>query len=322
MVKSDTFQIDYGTPQGSCLGPLIFLIFCNDLSLHLQFLECIQFADDTTLVFSHVNKHYLRFCMVEDLMSIQDWFYANKLTLNLSKTVYLFFEHKSHMNVDLDLVLNGVTILGKRHTKFLGVWLDDQLNWKFHSQKLITRLSSRMGLLKRGKNLLSSHAKKVLYFGQVHSLITCGMSIWGTLAPKSILRCIQAVQNTCLKCSEPRMCLTDIHKKHKVLRVEDLIKLEQYKLGYKACNNLLPARLLTCLFTDSKDRTLKKTHGYNTRHKEIPNVPVMSGTKYRNSFMYMCMKEYTSATQSNANSQKLCIKSVFKQYKDTLLSNY
>ena len=148
------------------------------------------------------------------------------------------------------------------------------------------------------------------------------MSIWGTLVSKSILKCIQTVQNTCLRCIEPRMCLTDIHKKHKILRVEDLIKLEQYKLGYKACNNLLPARLLTCLFTDNKDRTLKKTHGYNTICKEIPNVPVMSGTKYRNSFMYMCMKEYTSATQSNVNSQKLCIKSVVKQYKDTLLSNY
>ena len=138
VTKSDIFPIDYGTPQGSCLGPLIFLIFCNDLSLHLQFLECIQFADDTTLVYSHANKHYLRFCVMEDLLSIQDWFYANKLTLNLSKTVYLFFEHKGHMNTDLDLTLNGITIPRKRHTKFLGVWVDDQLNWKHHMQNLIT----------------------------------------------------------------------------------------------------------------------------------------------------------------------------------------
>ena len=65
VTKSDIFPIDYGTPQGSCLGLLIFLIFCNDLSLHLQFLECIQFADDTTLVHSHANKHYLRFCVME-----------------------------------------------------------------------------------------------------------------------------------------------------------------------------------------------------------------------------------------------------------------
>ena len=179
-----------------------------------------------------------------------------------------------------------------------------------------------MGLIKRGKNLLSSHAKKVLYFGQVHSLITYGRSIWGTLASKSNLKRIQTVQNNCLRCIKPKMCLADIHKKHTILRVEDSIKLEQFKLGYKACNNLLPIRLLTCLFTDSKDRTLRKTHKYNTRHKEIPNVPVMSSTKYRNSYMYMCMKEYTFATQSNDDRQKQSIKLVFKQYKDTLLSKY
>ena len=138
IIKSEIFPIEYGTPQGSCLGPLIFLIFCNDLSLHLQFLECIQFADDTTLVFSHANKHYLWFCVMEDLLSIQDWLYANKLTLNLSKMVYLFFEHKSHTNTDLDLTLNGITIPRKRHTKFLGVWVDDQLNWKTHMLKLTT----------------------------------------------------------------------------------------------------------------------------------------------------------------------------------------
>ena len=134
-----------------------------------------------------------------------------------------------------------------------------------------------MGLIKRGKNLLSTHAKKVLYFSQVHSLITYGMSILGTSVSKSNLKHIQTIQNNCLRCIEPKMCLTDIHKKHKILRVEDLIKLEQYKMGYKACSNLLPVRLLTCLFTDSKDRTLRKTHGYNTRRKEIPNREILPG---------------------------------------------
>ena len=236
--------------------------------------------------------------------------------------MYLFFEHKGHTETDLDLSLNGVTIPRKRQTKFLGVWVDDQLNWKHHMQVLITQKSSWMGLVRRGKNLLSSHAKKVLYFGQIHSLITYGMSVWGTQIPKSDLKRIQTVQNNCLRCIEPKMGLIEVHRKHKILKVEDLIKLEQYKLGYKACNNLLPQKLISCLFTDSKDRTLRKTHTYNTRRKEIPNVPVMSSTKYRTSYMYMCMKEYTLAVQGNFDSKTPCTKSVFKQYKDTLLSKY
>ena len=146
------------------------------------------------------------------------------------------------------------------------------------------------------------------------------MSIWGTLASKSTLKCIQTIQNTCLRCIEPKLWPEESNKKHKILKVEDLIKLEQYKLGYKACNKLLPTRLLTCLFTDSKDRSLKKSHGYNTRYKEIPNVPVMSSLKYRKSFMYMCMKEYTAATKLDNGKQSK--KAALKHYKDSLLSKY
>ena len=62
-ILSDRCNIDYGTPQGSCMGPLLFLIFCNDLHLNLQFLESVQFADDTTLHISHRNMNYMKFCL-------------------------------------------------------------------------------------------------------------------------------------------------------------------------------------------------------------------------------------------------------------------
>ena len=88
---SEEYYVDYRTPQGSCLGPLIFLIFVNDLHLHLHDAECVEFADDTTLLFKHKNICYLQFCIESELMRIQDWFNANKLTLNVSKCSYLLF---------------------------------------------------------------------------------------------------------------------------------------------------------------------------------------------------------------------------------------
>ena len=88
---SSEHEIDYGTAQGSCLGPLIFLVFCNDLQHHLVFLECIQFADDTTLYVTHKNIDYIRFCLEHDLRTLQDWFMANKLTLNVNKSVCILF---------------------------------------------------------------------------------------------------------------------------------------------------------------------------------------------------------------------------------------
>ena len=71
-VKSDLYDLHYGTPQGSCMGPLLFLVFCNDLQLNLHHLRTIQFADDTTLYFSHRNQNYTQFCITDDLNRIED----------------------------------------------------------------------------------------------------------------------------------------------------------------------------------------------------------------------------------------------------------
>ena len=83
---SDYHKIEYGTPQGSCLGPLLFLVYTNDIHIHLEYTKCILFADDTTLYFSHKNLNYLKFCIEFDLGNIIDWFRSNGLTLNLEKS--------------------------------------------------------------------------------------------------------------------------------------------------------------------------------------------------------------------------------------------
>ena len=126
---SENYTVEYGAPQGSCMGPLIFLIFCNDISLNLQHMQCIQFAYDTTLYLGHKNLHYLQYCINADLKSLQDWFRANKLTLNISKSVCLIFNQKGPNKV-LSPVINGNNLQILHKTKFLGVWLDDKLKWK------------------------------------------------------------------------------------------------------------------------------------------------------------------------------------------------
>ena len=82
---------------GSCLGPLLFLIFCNDLSSTLSYCKAILFVDDTMIYKSHKNLRYLQWCVHEELKHLLDWFQANKLTLNLSKSCcMLFTPHTSH----------------------------------------------------------------------------------------------------------------------------------------------------------------------------------------------------------------------------------
>ena len=123
-VLSDNHTVNYGTPQGSCLGQLIFLIFVNDMQLHLTDVDSIQFADDTTIIFSHRNINYLKYCVERELDVLNDWFKANKLTLNVDKSVYLVFDRTGCDKLQ-QLMIGGKPIRKAKETKFLGTWIDD-----------------------------------------------------------------------------------------------------------------------------------------------------------------------------------------------------
>ena len=125
----------------------------------------IQFADDTTLLFSHTNLKYLCYCVETDLVVVQDWFHANKLTLNIDKSSMMIFG-KSNNSVDMEITLGGIVIPWVHATKFLGVWLDDKLSWSTHVTITRKKLQSRQGLLKRSNSFLSCHCMKILYFAQ------------------------------------------------------------------------------------------------------------------------------------------------------------
>ena len=88
---SEYQTVNYGSAQGSCLGPLIFLIFTNDLHKHLNYCSSILFADDTTLYKTYRHLNYLRWCIQDDMHTLTDWFRANKLTLNVEKTICILF---------------------------------------------------------------------------------------------------------------------------------------------------------------------------------------------------------------------------------------
>ena len=88
---SDAFDISFGTAQGSCLGPLLFLLFCNDIHLLPLYSQLILFADDTTLFNSHKSEMYLEYMLNRDLEILFDWFKANQLSINLEKTVMMQF---------------------------------------------------------------------------------------------------------------------------------------------------------------------------------------------------------------------------------------
>ena len=164
-IYSEPYKVTYEAPQGSCLGPLLFTIFTNDLNLNLLYTKCILFADDTTIYMTHSNQNYATWCIEYDLDSLSDWFKANLLTLNLSKSVSMTFNRKWFSGCNLQV--DNVRLPEVTSTKFLGVWIDNQLNWNTYLSKLLVKLKHNTNMLKIGKHHSSIHAKKSLYFAQV-----------------------------------------------------------------------------------------------------------------------------------------------------------
>ena len=296
---SSEHEIDYGTAQGSCLGPLIFLVFCNDLQQHLMFLECIQFADDTTLYVTHKNIDYIRFCLEYDLCTLQDWFRANKLTLNVSKSVCILFGKQK--NLHLNIKIDQETIPQVQYTKFLGLWIDQDLNWKEHTSKLLLKLKSKSNLLMAGKRFLSTHALRILYFAQIHSNLSYGISMWGSLLTKENSKKLQKLQDKCMlavgRGLGPKVSLDKTYSDHKILKIEQLIDFELCKLWHKKQLDLLPCKLSEAMSCDQWDQSLQKLHRYPTRQKNLPNRPKATHHEYLNSFLVKGNRVYSQLHQ-------------------------
>ena len=279
-VKSKTYDVKFGTPQGSCLGPLIFLIFCNDLHLHLEHTSCIQFADDMTIYMGSKNLNYLKYCIEHDLSILQDWFNANKLTLNIGKTVVMLF-NPENKDQKLQIEISSILLPIVSSTKFLGTWIDNRLNWKIHVDKLSLWISSRNGLLKCGRQLLNLHALKVLYYAQIHSILQYGIVLWGNMINKAQIKKLQKLQNTSVRQIDSRKHTEDIYRCHKIPKIEQLITIENTKLWHKQQTKQLPPTL-QCIMTEDHTRSmLLRLHMYPTRNNCVPKLPGIRNSSYQ-----------------------------------------
>ena len=174
-------SISYGMAQGSCLGPLLFVIFCNDIH-HLDlFRKLILFADDTTLINTDKSTKYLEFQMQHDMAKLIDWFMVNKLSLNLSKAVLIRFWSVDR-KLPENLIVNGLQIPEVKETKFLGVFLDKNLNWEHHMTYLYNKINSNCYLLGLSRKFLNENNLVKLYYAHVYSHIKYGITAWGSMS--------------------------------------------------------------------------------------------------------------------------------------------
>ena len=172
--------INIGVPQGSILGPLLFLIYINDLPNVSNLLQTILFADDTTLTYSHKNYMELVPIINTELRKIKEWTLLNRLTMNVDKTNLLVCTNKITPNDSYPVMIGTDTINPSHTTKFLGVTLDDRLNFSEHIKLVLSKIAKNTGVLYRIKDNLPLKARLYYYYAFIYPYLTYNIIVWGS----------------------------------------------------------------------------------------------------------------------------------------------
>ncbi len=279
--ESDFFDLHYGVPQGSILGPLLFILYINDLPCALKHSRPILFADDTSLYLSHRSLKEVTIRANEELAQLHEWFKANRMSLNVSKTHYIHFTLKSDTIMTSKIEIDGMLVEEKEVLKFLGIHLDTVLNWNHHITSIKNKVNSALYAMNRVKNYIPFSYMKTLYFTLVQSHIEYGLILFGN-ANQSNMKKLQTVQNKAIRIitkSLNNCSTTSLYKELRILKINEQYELIVGKHMYRFNNQTLPYIL------QGMYQTNKEFHNYDTRNRDNPVTTQCRLNKTNNSIL-------------------------------------
>ena len=216
---SSKIKIKYGVPQGSVLGPILFLIYINDLLNSIFFSDVFHFADDTSLLYSASSLSKIRKSLNLDLKSLQNWLNSNKISLNALKTQVVLFRHQNKpLNYDLRLKINGVKLQISSFVSYLGVQLDCHLNWNLYTENLSLKLRRCIGILSRLRHSCPKSVLVSVYNALFFSHVSYACQVWGQNTPPNLDRIIK-LQKSALRV----ITFSDFRQPSKPLYIKSLI---------------------------------------------------------------------------------------------------
>ena len=178
--------LEFGVPQGSILGPLLFIIYINDIPEIQKFAKFILYADDANIIVTGNNMKDIEEQVAKLSTALINWVDSNGLALNLKKTNYMIFSRQKIDNYNLNLVIGNTQIHRKTEARFLGVIVDEKLNWTRHITALKSKMSNYVGIMYKIKNLLPVRARLQIFHSFVQSHINFCSLVWGFSAKTNI----------------------------------------------------------------------------------------------------------------------------------------
>ena len=267
-------DITCGVPQGSVLGPLLFLIYINDIQECSEMLKVFLFADDTNILYADKNLRSLELIVNQELCKLYDWLTANKLTLNIKKSNFVIFspvQKKFTYQPKIMIFDNeqnkNVALECKEFIKYLGILIDSHLTWKHHIDHIAIKISRTIGLISKIRHFVPKHTLINIYRSLVAPYLSYGLIVWGQ-ACKSYLDKLLKLQKR-----GPRFIYFSDRNQHAIPLFSDAGILPLQFSYYELTANLMldirhrnAPRNIRDLFQD-----ISNIHSYNTRSSASHN---------------------------------------------------